>query len=232
MTPTSSQTRLAGTARAPASARKFLKDRAYSELKEMIQTGVFPPNTFLSERQLVERLGMSKTPIRSALEHLESQGLVVVSPQQGIVVKELSAQEIADLFDMRSAVEPFIVSQLAERRLGADGVASVQANLRLQARAAAAGDAPGSTRLDIEFHTLLAQLLDNREAIAWLSRCFDKLHRSIMRINRLSVGRLEKSQQDHATIARLIIAGKADAAARRMMDHLRYGRGFLQNASN
>ena len=76
--------------------------------------GVFAPNTFLSERQLVERMGMSKTPIRSALEHLESQGLVAVAPQQGIIVKELSAQEITDLFDMRSAIEPFIVSRLSD----------------------------------------------------------------------------------------------------------------------
>ena len=67
----------------------LLKDHAYAQLPEAsFQTGVFAPHTFLSERQLVERLGMSKTPIRSALELLEARGLVAVSPQQGIVVKD------------------------------------------------------------------------------------------------------------------------------------------------
>ena len=212
----------------PTYVRALLKDRAYADLKALIQDGVFPPNTFLSERQLVERLGMSKTPIRSALELLESQGLVTVSPQQGIVVKDLSAQEVSDLFDMRSAVEPFIASRLAQRTLGISPIARLETNLALQAEAARAGDAPASTRLDVEFHTLLAEILENREALSWLSRCFDKLHRSILRINRVSPGRLARSREDHCAIASAITSGRAEDASRLMLDHLGYGRRFLQ----
>jgi DNA-binding GntR family transcriptional regulator len=215
-------------ASAPGSVRTLLKDRAYEELKALIQDGVFPPNTFLSERQLVERLGMSKTPIRSALELLEAQDLVVVSPQQGIVVKDLSAREISDLFDMRCAVEPFIASHLAERPLGASPVARIDANLALQAEAARVGDAPASTRLDVDFHTLLAEILENREALSWLTRCFDRLHRSILRINRLSPDRLARSHEDHSAIASAITDGRAEDASRLMLGHLAYGRRFLQ----
>jgi DNA-binding GntR family transcriptional regulator len=215
-------------ASATRSARTLLKDRAYEEVKALIQDGVFAPNTFLSERQLVERLGMSKTPIRSALELLEAQDLVVVSPQQGIVVKDLSAREISDLFDMRCAVEPFIASHLAERALGASPVARIDANLALQAEAARVGDARASTRLDVDFHTLLAEILENREALAWLSRCFDRLRRSILRINRLSPDRLARSHEDHSAIASAITGGRAEDAARLMLGHLAYGRRFLQ----
>jgi len=213
---------------APGSVRTLLKDRAYDELKALIQDGVFPPNMFLSERQLVERLGMSKTPIRSALELLEAQDLVVVSPQQGIVVKDLSAQEITDLFDMRCAVEPFIASRLASRSLGASSIARLDANLTLQVEAALVGDAPASTRLDVEFHILLAEFLENREAHSWLARCFDRLHRSILRINRLSPDRLARSHEDHSAIAAAITAGRAEDASRLMLGHLAYGRRFLQ----
>jgi DNA-binding GntR family transcriptional regulator len=205
----------------------LLKERAYAELKHLIQSGVFPPNSFLSERRLVEQLGMSKTPIRSALEQLETQGLVTVSPQQGIVVRDLSAHEITDLFDTRAAVEPFVVSRLAGRGLTAEQAARLQDNLRSQEDAAAAGDALAATHLDIEFHTLLARLLDNREILGWLARCFDKLHRSILRVNRLAAGRLPKSYQDHAAIAAAVRAGQGESAAQRMTDHLRYGRTFL-----
>ncbi len=213
--------------RRPAEPKVLLKDRAYAELKDLIQSGAFPPNSFLSERRLVEQLGMSKTPIRSALEQLEAQGLVAVSPQQGIVVRELSAHEITDLFDTRAAVEPFVASRLAARGLSAEQAARLEENLRAQQAAAKAGDALAATCLDVEFHSLLAEFLDNREIMGWLARCFDKLHRSILRVNRLAAGRLPKSYQDHASIAAAVRAGQGEAAAQRVAEHLRYGRTFL-----
>jgi DNA-binding GntR family transcriptional regulator len=209
------------------SAKTLLKNKAYTELKELIQTGVFAPNTFLSERQLALHLGMSKTPIRSALEHLEAQGLLAVSPQQGIVVKELSAHEIIDLFDMRAAVEPYVASRLAGRGFAPPQLARAEKNLHGQRSAATSGDALSATRLDIEFHMLLAESLDNREMSIWLARCFDKLHRSILRINSLGAGRLLKSYQDHAAIVEAVIAAKNELAARLMNDHVRYGKQFL-----
>lgn len=220
--------RRSARAAAPA-AKTLLKDRAYTELKDLIQSGVFAPDTFLSERQLVEKLGMSKTPIRSALEHLEAQGLVAVSPQQGIVVKDLSAREITDLFDMRAALEPFIAASLASRSWTPPQIAHIKDNLRQQRRAADSEDALAATRLDLEFHLLLAELLDNREMLLWLRRCFDKLHRAILRINRLATGRLKKSYEDHATIAAAILAAESDRAAQAMTAHLDYGRQFLLN---
>lgn len=62
--------------RGVASRQPLLKDRAYRDLKDLIQSGALPEGTFLSGRQLVARLRMSKTPIRSALERLETEGRV------------------------------------------------------------------------------------------------------------------------------------------------------------
>src|SRR5947209_1231778 len=89
--------------------RVLLKDRALAELKRMIRTGELSPGLFLTERQLADRLGMSKTPVRSALEQLEALGLVTVSPQQGILVREPSLPEVVDMFELRTAVEPYVV---------------------------------------------------------------------------------------------------------------------------
>ena len=80
----------------------LLKEQAYAALKERILTGAFPSGELLSERQLVAELGgMSKTPIRAALERLEADGLVRISPQQGILVREISIREIVEIFDLR-----------------------------------------------------------------------------------------------------------------------------------
>jgi DNA-binding GntR family transcriptional regulator len=161
------------------------------------------------------------------LENLETQGLVTVSPQRGILVRDLSARDIADLFDVRSAVEPFVVGQLSRGALTPDQREQIRANLSRQQRAAGNGDALESTRLDIAFHRLMAELLDNRELMIWLERCFDRLLRSVLRVNRQARDRLGKSYQEHLDVAEAVLAGRAEDAARLMKEHLAFGRQFL-----
>jgi len=89
-----------------------MKRQAYTILKHLLVTRPVAPGTFLSERQLSKQLGMSNTPVRAALERLEAEGFVAISPQQGIVIRELSIPEIADLYELREALEPFVVRRL------------------------------------------------------------------------------------------------------------------------
>ncbi len=212
---------------APPASRLLLKERAYRELKELIQSGEIHQESMLSERQLAERLGMSKTPIRAALENLETQGLVTVSPQRGILVRDLSAREVAELFDVRSAVEPFVVARLARRSVTPAQRDKLADNLRQQQAAAEAEDALAATRLDIALHRSLAELLENREMMIWLERCFDRLHRSVLRVNRSAPGRLFESCREHAGIVEAILERRSEEASRLMLEHLGFGRRFL-----
>ena len=68
---------------------KPLKQIAYEAIKEKIVSGEWESGRFISERELQAELGMSKTPIRSALDRLESTGLVVLHPNRGAVIAEL-----------------------------------------------------------------------------------------------------------------------------------------------
>lgn len=211
----------------PPIQRMSFKERAYQELKALIQAGDLSPDSTLSERKLAERLGMSKTPIRAALENLETQGLVTVSAQKGIIIRELSAREIAELFDVRAAVEPFVVAQLARCSLTRSQRDELKVNLREQRLVARSEDALAATKLDIAFHQVLARLLENREMMLWLERCFDKLHRSVIRVNRMAPGRLQKCYEEHDAVASAILSGHPDEAARLMREHLVFGRRFL-----
>src|SRR5438876_11645439 len=96
-------------------ARALLQDQAYDELKKLIQRGTYPAGTFLSERQLAGRLGMSKTPIKSALTSLGMEGFVAVYPKLGIVVREPTVLELHEQFDLRAAFETYVVRQSARR---------------------------------------------------------------------------------------------------------------------
>lgn len=213
-------------AQAVEPAKLLLRDRAYRELKDLIQSEVIAAGAFLSERQLVQRLGMSKTPIRVALQQLESEGLVTVSPQQGILVRVLSAREINELFEFRAAVEPFVVRRLTGR-LEAEQAKRLQENITAQRSAVRRGEVAAITELDVQFHLLLAELLDNREILPPLQRALTRLYREIVRISRRAEGRLQASFREHAAIVESVLGADAKRSAARMEEHLRFGRQFL-----
>ena len=82
---------------------------------------------------------MSKTPVKAALERLEVEGFITVSPQQGIVVRELSVHEIADLYEIRAALESYTLRAIAGR-LTAEQVRRLRANLKAQEAIRGTGD--------------------------------------------------------------------------------------------
>src|SRR5690349_10880032 len=98
-----------------APGRSLLREEAYRALKALLITSHRPPEPFLSERKLARQLGMSNTPIRSAIERLEAEGFITISPQQGILVRELTSKEIADQYEIRQVLESFVLQQLAGR---------------------------------------------------------------------------------------------------------------------
>lgn len=207
--------------------RPLLKDHAYAALKRLILTEELPPGSFLSERQLVEMLGgMSKTPIRAALERLQADGLVAISPQRGVLIRETSLQEIIDTFDIRIALEAFVVDRLAGR-LTAEQQRALDENLARAEACVHAGDEAGYAELDAEFHLLLATFLGNNEIIDVIRRNRDKLARVSLRVLRRDRGRMVTSHADHSAIAGALRTGVGAEAARLMREHLEYGKRQL-----
>jgi DNA-binding GntR family transcriptional regulator len=210
-------------------ARRLLADRAYDALKGSLQSGAYPPGSFLSERQLARSLGMSKTPLKSALVRLEAEGFIKISPQQGIVVREPSVQEVLELFDLREAIETFAVGRIAGR-LTAGQIAALRRNIREQAAAVKAANVAESTRLDTEFHTMLSGLLGNRELSQILTRMREKLHILILgNLTRLPE-RMAGSYREHAAIAAAVIRGDGPGASDLVRKHLDFGRHLILGA--
>jgi DNA-binding GntR family transcriptional regulator len=170
---------------------------------------------------------MSKTPIRAALTRLDIEGLSP-SPPAGIAVRETSLHEMVDLFDIRTALETFVVRSLAGR-LRPPQVERLRANLKDQKDCAQSGDATNLTRLDTDFHLLFCEFLDNREITRVLVHLRDKLHRVILRVMSRAEGRLATAVGEHAAIAEAVIRGKVELAAERVKRHLEYGKQFLMS---
>jgi DNA-binding GntR family transcriptional regulator len=204
----------------------LLKERAYAEIKQRILDGTFAAGTFLSERQLALQLGMSKTPIRAALERLQQEDFVTISPQQGIIVRDLSVHEIADQYEIRAALETYVVRTVAGRLTPAQ-VDRLRANLEAQEANCRDCDVERSVFLDTEFHTLFCEFLGNREILRVMGQLRAKIHRVIAQVFRINPARAASSYQEHRAIADAVIHGDAAAAVRRIEEHLELGKQHL-----
>jgi DNA-binding GntR family transcriptional regulator len=206
--------------------RTLMKDRAYAEIKQCLLRGELAGGSFLAERQLAEKLGMSKTPVRAALERLEAEGFVTVSPQQGIIIRDLTVHEIADQYEIRTALETYTVRTLAGK-LTAAQVARLQGNLRAQERLRKANDVPRWVALDAEFHTLFCEFLGNQEILRVISGLREKIHRVTTKVFQMNPGRMGMSYEEHGQIADAVISGAGARAARLIELHLEVGKQFL-----
>jgi DNA-binding GntR family transcriptional regulator len=209
-----------------APARSFLKDRAYELIKQRLLNSDYPPGSFLSERQLAENLGMSKTPVKGALERLESEGFITVSPQQGIVVRELSVREIADQYEIRSVLESYTLRTIAGQ-LTPDQVARVRVNLKAQSRLLESGNVAKGVELDAAFHTQFVEFLGNGEIMRVIVQLREKIQRVVTQVFRLCPARLATSYDEHVAIAAAVIDGDSDLAANLLVRHLELGKRLI-----
>jgi DNA-binding GntR family transcriptional regulator len=205
---------------------KLLRKQAYEELKRRILQGQFAPGAFLSERQLSREFGMSKTPIRAALERLEGEGFVRVSPNQGIVVSEPSIHELVDVMEVRQVIEGHVVRGLAGR-LTASQEQQIRSQLEAQRLSVEQQDVGRNIELDVEFHMLLSEFTGNRELHRILLQLHDKTLRAVMQVTSQNNQRLPENFVEHSRIAEAIFAGDGDEAVARLCSHLAFGRNFL-----
>jgi DNA-binding GntR family transcriptional regulator len=133
---------------------------AYERIKEAIITLAFPPQSPIVEVQLAERLGISKTPLRAALLQLEREGLVASVPYKGSRVAPITFRQIAQLYQLREAIEVYAVRALLRDGIDADFDALEQI-LQRQEQAAAARDYEAANILDRQFHRHPVERLEN-----------------------------------------------------------------------
>jgi DNA-binding GntR family transcriptional regulator len=208
-----------------------LKEQAYRHLLDLLMSDEVPPGTFLSERQLVARLGMSKTPIRVALERLDRDGFVDILPQRGVRLRELTEPEIVDYYDFRIALESWVVKRVAAEA----GTGEVRRLRRIVERQRKALDGRGDVvaryiELDAALHQTLAEIAGNAEVLRALETQRDKLARVLSTILPRDPEWLRSTTVEHEAIVDAIERGDPEAAERELVAHLERGREFMRTA--
>jgi DNA-binding GntR family transcriptional regulator len=204
----------------------LLKDKAYLALKQQILTGHLHSGDVLSERRLASELGMSKTPVREALERLLGEQFVSVAPQQGYVVRGSSIREVAEHFEFRMMLEPFFLRRAA-RDLTPQRARALSAQIEQQAAAVSECDRERAIMLDAEFHLFFARVAGNREMLRVMSRLCERMFRLVAEVFDADAARLAKNYEEHRQIAQAMLAGDAEQAVLILTEHLDHCRRTL-----
>ncbi|MEV3861695.1 GntR family transcriptional regulator [Streptomyces sp. NPDC050095] len=137
-----------------------LRQRIYDALLELIITRTLPPGSHLVETELAGRLGVSRQPVREALQRLSTEGWVDLRPAQGAFVHEPSEEEADQLLGVRSLLETEAV-RLAVAGVNARAVAVLEELCAAGERAVAAEDVEGAVELNARLHGTVMELAGN-----------------------------------------------------------------------
>jgi DNA-binding GntR family transcriptional regulator len=207
--------------------RPRLKETAYDRLLQKISSGQISPGAVLSERELAAEFNMSKTPVKAALERLEEQGFVTISPQRGAILRELSVRQINEHYELRIALESYVASRISGR-LGEREKEEVERNLHRQRHHTAVEPSWAEwSRTDYEFHRLLCGVLGNDEITRVLDRHRDRLYRLVTSIAQRDPSVPRVSVAEHEAIFVAVCEGDSKRAVDAVVTHLENGRRFL-----
>lgn len=199
--------------------RKFLKDLAYDQIKRDILLGHLTSDMLLSERSIAEKLRLGKAPVRDAINRLKQENYLTVVPQQGIMVKQLTAKDIADTLEARLMIEPQVAGRLAGN-LSKSLRQALEANLMRQLKCVESSDSIEFVKWDVEFHLGLARAYGNADLVSMMERSCERTFQAIYRAFSGMVGRLDSAHKAHKGILTSIVRGDAELASKRMIRHI------------
>ncbi len=192
-----------------------LSDRAYERLLDMIVQRELPADTVLQERPLAEFLKISRTPLRQALNRLESEGLLERSPGRALVVKKISPRELIEALHVRMLLEVEAIS-LAIGRIPAEAIDAVEADVRsLLERPNASG--AEDWEVDSAFHGLIARASGNRVLAEMIEAL--RLRTHMFNVDRVPE-RFVIGHEEHLAMLDALRRGDEQAARSGMQSHI------------
>jgi DNA-binding GntR family transcriptional regulator len=190
--------------------RSLLRDDAYRAIRDAIVDGTLAPGERLNDTDLVEWLGVSRTPVREALARLEHAGLVRTKPGRYTIVSPLDARAVRNAQSVTAAMHELAVREALPNLSAAELHAMRAANTRF-ADALRQGDVDGAVAADDDFHDVAVTACAN-DAVRSVLEQFTPVLRRVERLRFSSLsGRGSVAQ--HERIIALCAAGDVDAAA-------------------
>jgi DNA-binding GntR family transcriptional regulator len=181
---------------------KPLRELVFESLREAIINGTLRPGERLMEVQLAEDMGVSRTPVREAIRKLELEGFAVMVPRKGAYVAGISVKDIAEVFEIRAALEGLAAGLVAER-ITADELEELERHLVKVNEYTEANDLKSLVETDTRFHDILYKASRNERLVQIISNLREQIQR--FRITSLAVpGRMREALTEHKGIVEAI----------------------------
>lgn len=191
--------------------RRSFAEEAYLRLKAQILDNELPPGHRALEAELAESLGMSRTPVREALLRLQGEGLVRVEPRRGMLVLAISPVEMAEIYDVLSALETMAAETLARLKPDSERMKPLWQAVEEMDFALADDDLDRWADADETFHRSLVEVCGNGKLALTALTFRDQIRRTRHLTLRLRA-RPVRSNEAHRNLLRLIEAGDSEAA--------------------
>lgn len=217
----------------PPSALAFLQSSSLpmlvqEEIERLIMTGELPVGSRINESELSQRFNTSRGPIREALRALEEAGLVRVEKNRGMFVREISFEEVEEIYELREALEE-IVGRRVALRITADGIERLKAMIEAMRAAAQAQELEQYAQLNLQFHDILLDTAASAKLTETYQRLIKEL--SLFRLQALAGGGgLRVSADEHREIVDAIASRDPEQAAQALRRHVADSRSRMRKA--
>jgi len=196
-------------------------DHAYRWTRERILDATFGPSDIISEREVAERVGLSRTPVREAFLRLEGEGFLRLYPKRGAVVVPVTESDVRDVLQARLVIEPWAASEAARRHDRGALADRLSQHVDALVDARRGRDAAGYQEADRAFHLAIVEATDNRLLTDFYRSLRDRQLRVGAVALAASEGRAATIVEEHRAISSAITAGRPEDAADAVGAHIR-----------
>jgi DNA-binding GntR family transcriptional regulator len=197
----------------PVTENRDLKNHAYHILKERLINCIYEPGSFLNEAQLAIDLGLSRTPVREAINRLESEGFVKVMPKKGIYVSDIQLSDVLQIFQARIEIEP-VALRMAAPHLPEEELLAFR-----KAFTNDVPDIPNAFRLDTAMHLFIIEHCGNRYIIDMMHNVFD-YNTKVVIASKQNLVQIHDARVEHLDIINTLIDKDVDKAVNLMRTHV------------
>lgn len=210
---------------------RSVRQKAYSHLQQKIASREFPAGSAVSELSVAKELGVSRTPVREAIGQLVAEGLLEQIPNRGVVVVQLTRNDIVDLYELREALEVYAAGKAARLPLSAADLHRLQTfaddilGLRNELLKAGLGELNAEQMhrfvvCDLGFHTLLMRLAANARILKVVNETRLLIRIFAIRRTGHTAEDLERIYQQHCDVLRAVSERDPDRAMRILSEHI------------
>ena len=194
-------------------------EQAYVLIKRGIIRLEYPPASLLNEAELMQALGIGRTPIREALQRLALENLVVILPRRGTMVADLNLSDLQKISEVRLELETFAAC-LAAERARPEHLVVLDNLLVVKEDISESDDHHQMIELDHQFHQVIAEAAGNEFLAGELRGLYNHVIRLWYHALHKVIHPLGVSLNDHARIPAAIKAGDGKRAAKVMHAHI------------